>query len=356
MNYELELLETLVELLKKQPVMSQQDNLLREETKRLEKVMLRQLISFTNKTQLNTYLQINLHKLVEICDQLYDPQARDNPHAGHVLDLLISVRKAAKSLAPQDIVLPLLLRKMKSDLFESQWLLIKLQLEQREINPVFIDIIYCAYHNFAHSKFRPKWSNDNYLRFFSDVLEELSGKLDRDLLVYLLIRLGYNHSRFTGYCYRWMRERFEGKGFEEKTKLLWGLKKELRQLELLNQNSFDSRKQPIVNELLNWIDEEQNSLAYELNKLLPNPMKLNTKLKVLELAYWQKLQHDHGVYEEVNLDVLSEKIAYNFSSKFQEELSAPSIKSKFYPKDRQILITIEKLLKDMLDDLGGFLH
>lgn len=110
MNYELELLETLVELLKKQPVMSQQDNLLREETKRLEKVMLRQLISFTNKTQLNTYLQINLHKLVEICDQLYDPQARDNPHAGHVLDLLISVRKAAKSLAPPGYRSPLVIK------------------------------------------------------------------------------------------------------------------------------------------------------------------------------------------------------------------------------------------------------
>jgi hypothetical protein len=356
MNYELELLETLLTWLKKQPIINQQETLLLDETKRLEKVMLHHLMTLSNKTQLNTYLQINLHKLVEICDQLYNPDSKDNPHAAVVLELLISVRKAAKTLAPQDLELPLLLRKIKSDQFETQWLGIKDQLNRYEIDNTLIEIIAFACHNFAHSRFRPKWSNDLYLQFFYEALDELPEKTNVDLLIHLLIRLGFNHSRFTAYCYRWIRSRFDGKSLEEKTKLLWGLKKELKQLEVLNSNSFDPRKQSIMDELLKWVEEEQISLAYDENQILPNPMKFNTKFKVLELAYWQKLQYDHGVYEEVNLDMLSEKIAHNFSSKNQEELSAPSIKSKFYPKDRQILATIEKLLKEMLDDVGGFLH
>jgi hypothetical protein len=358
MYYELEMLETLADWLKKQRSVNRQDALLHDETKRLEKVMLHQLITLTNRTQLSTYLQVNLYKLGEICDQLYDLESKDNANAAIVLELLIAIRKTVVAIAPQDQQLPLLLRKIRAEYFSGQWLSIRDQLYLLGTDSLLIDIIAFPFDSFVHSKVRPKWSNETYLLFFADALEELPDKTDADYssLILLLIRLGYNHSRFTAYCYRWIRLRYEGKGRKESLNLLLAFRKELRQLELLNAGSFDPRKQPAMEELLKWIDEELAGLSAEQHERPANPMKLNTQLKVLELAYWQKLQRDHGVYDEINLDVLSEKIAYNFSSKFQEELSAASIKSKFYPKDRSVIEPIEEILVKMLEDVRQFLR
>jgi hypothetical protein len=355
MNYELELLETLADWLETQPSIIQQELLLKDETKRLEKAMLQHLMNLTNKTQLNTYLQINLHKLVQICDQLYDPHSVENNHASHVLKLLLTVRSTAKNLAPQNLVLPILRRKSKSEEFKEQWSVIKIAFENRGIDRNLIEITGFALYNFEHAKERPNWSAEDYVRFYCDTLLDSSTLGDEDQLVYLLIRLGYNYSRFTAYCCRKIKSKTEGKTTVEKLKALQRFKKELRQLELLNTNSFDTRKLSIVEELLKWINEEIESLFIEQSEILPNPMKLNTTMRVLELAYWEKLQYDNGVYEEINLDSLSEKIAFNFSSKFQEELSAPSIKSKFYPKERSIIQPIEELLVKMLADVRLFL-
>ena len=354
MTYELELLETLADWLKKNPTINEHDVLLQDETKRLEKVMLHHLMSLTNKTQLKTYLQINLYKLTEICDSLYAPESKDNVNATLVMELLEKLRKTVFSLSPDDLQLPLLLRKINGDKFEAQWKSIKNQLTSRSIDPLLIDIIAFAYHNYVRS--RPMWSNDSYLHFFTETLEDLPEKADTDTLVNLLISLGYNYSRFTVYCFRWMRQRFEGKNTDEKSKLLLSLKKEMRQLELLHHSNFDSRKQSILDELLKWVDEELSNAAYEQTALSTNPLKINTRMKVLELAYWEKLQYDHGIYEEINLDILSEKVAFNFTSKGQDELSASSIKSKFYPKDRAIIAPVEEMLVKMLEDVRQFMR
>lgn len=355
MNYELELLETLADWLQKQSSVIQQQTLLQEETKRLEKAMLQHLMQLTNKTQLNTYLQINLHKLVQICDQLYNPESEDNPYATCVLKLLYTIMNAAKNLAPKNLTVPQLLRKSKSVEFNGQWSVIKNTFRTYGISENLVEIAGFALFNFECAKESPSWSNEKYLRFYCDTLLEFSAFGDEEQLVFLLIRLGYNYSRFTVYCYRKIREHTNGKTTQEKLKVLQRFKKELRQLELLNTNSFDPRKLPIVEELLKWINEEIESMFIEQTEALPTPMKLNTTMRVLELAYWEKLQYDNGVYEEVNLDTLSEKIAFNFSSKFQEELSAPSIKSKFYPKERSIIQPIEELLVKMLEDVRLFL-
>lgn len=77
-------------------------------------------------------------------------------------------------------------------------------------------------------------------------------------------------------------------------------------------------------------------------------------MKCNQLAFWKKLQYDHGVYEEGNLDVFCEKVAANFTSKGQDELSPSSIKSKLYSKDPAVIDHIEGLLVAMLEDVRRF--
>jgi hypothetical protein len=356
MNNDLELLETIAEWLRKQPAVNDHDQLIQEETKRLKKVILYHLMSLTNETQLNTYLQINLLKLVEICDILYFPERQENCNAASVLELIMSIHQASVVIGTQDLVLPLLLRHTLSTEFESFWIVIKEKMIGLGIDATLIEIISCAFQHFADSGSRPKWSNKIYLNLFCEVLNDMAEDAELDDVVYLLIRVGYNYSRFTAYCYRWMCQKFEHKGAEEKHKIICSLKKDLRQLELITHEYFDSRKISVVDELCKWLDEEQAGEVIGPTESSANPMKLNTNLKVLELAYWKKLQYDNGILQEVNLDILSEKVAHNFSSKFQEDLSAASIKSKFYPKDRATLEPIEEILVKMLDEVRQFLR
>jgi hypothetical protein len=356
MNYDLELLETLVHWMQKHPAILKQENLLKDETRQLEKVMLHHLMSLTNETQIETYLQINLFKLVEICDALFQPDDAANANAAAVLDLFLSLIKTSKSTITKEIQIPLLLRKRLGENFESEWQDVIEKMNNNGIDAVLIEIITFGYLNFKTAKNIPKWSQKTYLSFFIEVLSEIKDEADLEYVIKTLIRLEYNYSRFTAYCYRWLKSRITGLDLETKTKSILELKKELRQLEVISDDRFDPRKLSIVDELCKWLDEEQLALYNEVAPNTYSNFKLNTTLKVLELAYWEKLQYDNGVYEEANLDILSEKIAHNFSSKFQEELSAPSIKSKFYPKDRSIIEPIETLLVKMLADVRQFLQ
>jgi hypothetical protein len=356
MNNDLELLENIADWLRKQPEANDHDLLVQEETKRLKKVIFYHLMSLTNETQLNTYLQINLFKLVEICDMLFIPEHEGNANAASVLDLIIAIRQASLVIGTQDLLLPLVLRHSLSIEFEIFWKATKDKLKSQEIDSTLIEIISFAFQNFANSYVRPKWSNKTYLHLFCEALNELPDLATLDETVHLLIRMGYNYSRFTAYCYRWMAGKLENKTPEAKQKAIGTLKKDLRQLELITNEHFDPRKISVVDELSKWLDEEQAGEVIGPTESTVNPMKLNTNLKVLELAYWKKLQYDNGILQEVNLDILSEKVAYNFSSKFQQELSAASIKSKFYPKDRATLEPIEGILVKMLDEVRQFLR
>ncbi len=78
-------------------------------------------------------------------------------------------------------------------------------------------------------------------------------------------------------------------------------------------------------------------------------------MTVDQLAFWQKLQYDHGLFDEPDLNIFSEKLAYNFSSANQGDLSAGSIKSKFYPKDYRIISPLYGKSKRMVETLQALL-
>lgn len=352
MSYDLDLLETLATFLKNQPTLNILDVPLKEETRRIEKLILYQLMTLTNETQLRTYLQINLNKLVEICDDLYLP-GQENVSAATVLDLFNNVRKASGYIIPQDLEIPLLLRNRLSINFQTSWSYIRFKLDE-DIDPVLIEIVSFAFGNFANSVIRPPWSAVKYMNLLAETLLDLPDRVDTTIIIYFLIKLGYNYSRFTVYCYRWIEHKLLNLSESSKIEVIINLKREFRQLELLSTENYDTRKINMVEELCKWLEEEQVKLMAHRD-VPANKMKLVSNLKVLQLAYWKKLQYDHGVYDEINLDVLSEKVAHNFSTKNQEEISAPSIKSKFYPKDRLVVQPIEGLLIRMLEDVRLFL-
>jgi AcrR family transcriptional regulator len=360
MKYELDGVESRSEELAKGnrevPDKDLPDELLKLETKRLEKAMLQQLMSMTNETQISTYLNIHLHKLVEICDRLYDPLRASNPDAVTILNLLEAVGKPMKCYIPNEIALPLVFSGSEVRKFEEQWKNIKNALLQKGIDSRLIEIISWPFARFAKFQAKMHWADWLYLKRYAESMDNVINDPEMDLqwLLCRLLALDFNYTRFTAWYTASFKSGLEGKSRDEKRRLLEMFLRSVCQSVRLVSQSFDRKKVNIMEELSKWINLELNDLNNEKVEPGSNPMKINRLQTVLELAYWEKLQYDHGLVDETSLDVLSEKIAYNYSTKGQADLSAPSIKSKFYTKDLTVIGKAEKLLEKMLDDVRQY--
>src|SRR5690606_22471164 len=159
-----------------------------------------------------------------------------------------------------------------------------------------------------------------------------------------LIAYGFNSVRFSAYVCGQIRSDIKGLGHPETKLALKKYRKHVQQIPLQTLLVYSTSRPPIVNELVDWIEAEIDyGLAANPLKRTAS-MKLNTTMKGSQLSFWNKLQYDHGIYEEDNLEIFSEKVAHNFTSKGKEDLSPSSIKSKLYSKDLSVIDPVESLL------------
>lgn len=359
MNYELETLERLTEELSLKRINMSggkpiPDALLQTEALKVEKILSQHLLALTNETQIITFLQVYLGRLIKLCNKLYNPQHAHNPNAEVLLELIDAIRSPVAQYVPETIILPNLFRNRESKTFEYHWGFILKPLRENGTEQKLIDIIYITVRQFAAAKENMRWCDFKYLKRYLGVLEELtSGKFTLQMLVERLVGLGYNYSRFTAYYTNMIRVKIADQDYEQTKRILKAEQARLGQISIYTKRNFDSHKLPVLEELGKWIDAELTK--HEDRRTGTNPFKLISRLKAVQLAFWKKLEYDHGIYEEDNLDTFSEKIAYNYSTKGQDDLSASSMKSKFYPKDTAIYRAIEKILLAMLEDVRKFL-
>lgn len=356
MSYEFELLENLTAQLKARAANgyrhTEPDVMLKNEVKRLERVLLLQLMALTNETQISTFLQINLLKLVSICNDLYIEGDAENYDANLILELLEAIRKPSSSYVPANIELPRLFREKEARAFNKQWQQVIKKLNENETDGTITGIVSLPFQRFIHEKGKTYWADFKFLKRYAYALEKIFDEYvpDEAILVDVLIGLNLNHSRFTAWHARCLREQLHPLPLAERRTLLLQTRTKIGQVESLNKLSFERNKIPVTEEIMKWIDAELRNYPEELSQPA-NAYKLNTKFKAVELAFWMKLGYDHGIYEEVNLDVFSEKIAGNFTTIGQDDLSASSLKSKLYTKDTAVVNLIEAKLSNMLNDV-----
>ena len=174
--------------------------------------------------------------------------------------------------------------------------------------------------------------------------------------MHLLIGLGFNHVRFENYCTKVFSAKIEGLSGSEAKSLLKTERTRLFQVNLYTKMVFDQDRKPVDEALAKWIDATIKGLSDRLQDVPNNPMKLKTRLTAMQLALFEKTLYAHGFYDEPTLEIFSEKIACNFSTKGQEVLSAPSVKSKMYTKDISAIKPLEPMVAAVLDDLRSFLE
>lgn len=359
MNYELEHLEGLaaeLALQKEDPELPRQspDVLLEIEARTVEKILSQQLLTLTNETQIVTFLQVYLGKLVKLCDKLYRPELSANPDAEVLLELIEAIRRPVAQYVPETMVLPELCRVKEGEKFALQWERIVAVLQESGLDQRLLDIVQVPLLQFLSAKEPMRWCDFKYLKRYLGVLsDEVSAEVSQTGLLELLAGLGFNYTRFTVYYTDAVNEKLAGLDVGAARDVLSAELLRLSRMTIYTHRQFDRHKLPVMEELGKWLTARKSGYEEQQNGM--NPFKLISRFKGVQLAFWKKLEYDHGIYEEDNLEVFSEKIAYNYSTRSQEELSAQSIKSKFYPKDALILRAIEKVLLAMLEDVRKFL-
>ncbi|SFH33380.1 DNA-binding transcriptional regulator, AcrR family [Pedobacter insulae] len=356
MNYEFEHLEELSEILLKDQGDNTTLNELEKELKRLERILLKQLLELSNETQISNFLQINLYRMGEICDNHFNPTSEGNLVAQSILNLMDHLTSQVEPLLPATLSLPKLFCKQQSLAYNEKWQFLKSWLQKIGIDEQLLLITGIPFNQFTFDG-KMRWHNYKYLKKYEKIFEEIGEELPKDNyeLMHLLIGLGFNHVRFENYCTKIFSAKIEGLSGLEAKSLLKIERTKLFQVNLYTKMVFDQDRKPVDEALAKWIDATIKGLSEKPHDIQLNPLKLKTRLTAMQLALFEKTLYTHGFYDEPNLDVFSEKIACNFSTKGQDVLSAPSVKSKMYTKDISAIKPLEPMVAAVLEDLRNFL-
>lgn len=375
MNYELEILEDIVNSWKQRvgnvgvQDLEEIKDRLQIEMKRLEKLMISQLLSLRNETMVNSYFTIHMHKLSSLADRLYDGIAEgiDTGVVIPVLNLIDALRKIYPSLVTRDLILPNAFRAIHGTALLQQWDELTTSWQSLGIDKEILEVAFLPLEEFGDLSKKLSWFHYSWIQQYLSSLENLDfsnykpypapGYLISDHLALF----NFNHAAFISFCHRLLQQRINRhKQKEDQLYLLRVAKKVIKQQRIISDVPFFYDKKSVKEELLHWIKEETDfrslfdtAILESEGKVVPvNVYKYVYNMKVDQLAFWKKLQYDNGVYAEDNLDVFSAKIAYNASTKTTEDLSAKSVKSKLYGKEDQVIKPIYELIEKMLDDMS----
>lgn len=357
MNYQFELLETFATQLSARTDKAETnapDAMMVNETKKLSRNIPHHVTGLNNDTQITSYMKMCMTKLAEVADLLFVSERKYNPDADLVVDLLMSLLKMFGDMVPEGIILPKLFCKREFTGFFDKWQVIKKNLEQSKVDPFTIDIVYLPFRNFGILTHDVRWCDYKYLKTYASVVESetSAGVVTEALVMDLLVGVGMNHSRLTG-CYTTLiKKSCEGLPEIKRTKFLLESQTVIGQVCSRTNMRFDTSKNTIMEELSHWIDMElKRTLSLPEEPEEENRLSLVTNLNAGQLAYWQKLQLDHGIYEESPLDLFSDKISHNFKIRGGARATPSSVKSKLYPKIEVNYAPLKEKLQKMLDEV-----
>ena len=356
MNYEFEQLELISESLHADQKDSTLFNKLTKELKRLERVLLKQLLDLSNDKQIGNFLQINLYRMSEICDSHFIADHSDNPVAKAISDVMDHLTSQVQPLLQDTLRIPKFFCRQQSLIYDRRWQGIKDRFLENGIDEQLLVLTALPFEQFTCDG-KMVWHNYKYLKKYAGVLEGLGSEFPKDSyeLIHLLVGLGFNHVRFENYCTKVFLAKIDGLGHTEAKLILTAQRTRLFQVNLFTKMLFDQDRNPIDESLAKWIDATIKGLTERPQEVQQNPLKLKTKLTAMQLALFEKTLYTHGFYDEPNLDIFSEKIASNFSTKGQDALSAPSVKSKMYTKDIAAIGPLEPMVAAVLEDLRSFM-
>lgn len=330
------------------------------EANRLEKAIILCLNTIQNFTQRDTYHFNTLTKLVNICDTLFDVDQTVNPNVSVLLGLLTAVRQVIPAEIRPNLRLPKAFIRLQKPEAEAFWAANLPVLRQQEIDPKLIEIAAIPFKDFTEPKHRLYWGNYTWLKAYERKLDAMDWEnadcnSKTEALISLLIGSGFNHDRFFIYCKNIIEERAELKtGRKEKLKELANCRRIVLQDGRTKSTPYFYKEESLVTQLLVWITAQEEYV--NIHEAEQPFAKLRFALHVHKIAFLFKLLSEKKVFGDTTFHDLAQQIASTCLSLGGEDIQAPTIISKAYPKNQKALEEMEALLVALLEYLRTFIR
>lgn len=329
------------------------------EARRLEKELSLHLISIDHDVPRNPFHFCTLDKLVRICDQLFEVTNSMNPDVLVLIDLLTTIRQVVPNEIRPNLKLPKAFIAMQKASLAEIWDYQCDIMSKYRVNNKLCEIAAIPFKRFTEGKDTLYWRDFTWLKAYQAKLDILDWdnadcRSPAEALMSLLIGRDFNDDRFYIYCKKYIEIRTKAAGSKRNKLLAYAeCEKLVLQDTQIGVPSFDNHANSVSTRLIKWIREEIDFVeTHERERPLS---KFEFKWNVETIAFFFKLLWDHKVFGKVSLEPLSEQIAANCSSVGKDEFQATTIFSRFYVKDREVLVAVEKVLSLMLEDVRRFL-
>jgi hypothetical protein len=232
--------------------------LFKNEAIRVKKVILERAADINDETLLSGYLQEKISRLAALGDGLRPAGAYTNAAALLILDLIRAVSTPFAARVPGETALPLVFRRSEGDLLFCRWQGIEETLAGQATDPELIKLLALPFLYFRGAETVLRWAEYRYLLNYTDAIEKQArgGAASAADWMLLLISLGYNHSRFTVWCFGQLQERIKNKNRDEAILVLGNARLEISSCSREPSLRFEPRKPHIADEINQWIGEE----------------------------------------------------------------------------------------------------
>lgn len=338
----------------------------------VRKMLFKKLFSTKNDTKLKALFSMSMQQLTEICDCLFEHSKRNtaDPNVQCILELLGKLRQALPQLVDRSMALPKVFRVIQGEIFRQQWVQLLESWQEFNLSEELIEIASLPITEFAESGHKLSWFHFIWTKRYL----HLAGQLDLrhfipysssgHLLQELLIKLDFNHVRFTGYCFRQIQ--LAADGHTDKEEQIWVLKKSMTivsQFSMLSNEPYFTYSASVSKDICDWIAaEEQFRAAYDPDffkdtgeKQPFNEFKFQHELNIEQLSFWYKLQLDHGIFKKENLRKFCQRLSYNCATASNNHVVESSFWSKMYTKDINVIGPVYDCIKKMSAELQALL-
>jgi hypothetical protein len=333
---------------------------LKNEVKHLEKAIVQNLQQIDNGTQRDAFHFNVISKLVNICDILYCGSASIDANVQIILDLLTTIKAISPSEIYLNVELPKAFILIHERKFRNEWANNKNEMHRHQISGELIEIAGIPFEQFKLEKQSLIWSDFSWLNGYWAKLnimdwEHADCGSKSEALISLLIGRNFNDERFFIFCKKYIQARMAVAPNKQMRLMDLALcEKLVLEDSHVAMTPFDAKAISISTRLVKWIKEEINYVATYEREIMPS--KFTFRWSVEMIAFFFKLLHEKKIFGNITLERFSEIIAANCSSAGKEEFQASTIHSRFYKKDTELIKTVDKLLREILDDLGKFLR
>ena len=363
MNYELFVLESLIEdcLEGKQEEIT--ETFIPEEKLRISAAIRRNVLT-GDQALITPFIHQHQHGLIWMLKKM-EKAKKGNINSKtqqriyqDILDVIITLFDELEEFYPeyldQTTAVPALMLKERNAGLQLKWNTMQTIFMQANVQTRLIDILSEFMPSSAHSSPPVCYGQLNYLDSLTQTLsDQFAQSPPRDTfeLIIFLIRLNFNPTTFYDFCNEFLIQSLDSSTLPSRLELLYYFKKRLTQATLIT-TTYYQKDLPSINESLTQMVDAEIEYLKSINtmseNLAPETKHFQVNLTVRQLAIFINLQISCGIIIADKPKIIHEYVSEHYSTPDADKISEKSFKNAYYGNSAADLDKVLEKITQML--------